>query len=866
MNRLTEKSREYLGYGLSVVLLREGKGPALTGWKDLQTTPLTAQEVEELVAMQTIRPTLELREDKKDREKVTGHGIKAFTKPVGVGIITGTVSGNLEVVDVDTKHDTTGTLWEDLRGLLEDHLPDVLARMVIARTVSGGYHLYYRLHELQPEGNLKLANKDNGDVLIETRGEGGYVVAFPSEGYSFIQGDPSGIPTLSTEERDMILGLARSFNQKKEKPRPQPRPAGEAYTGEDSPFEDYYLRGDVVGLLEAHGWKVVRDRGDRVDLLRPGQTDSKTSGNFHTGLRIFYNFSTSSPGLDTGKYTPGQLFSALECNGDSKEAYRRLLDRGYGKKPQKDTPPPPPVPTRKVKVDQVNLENGEVYKISAPGQMLATEDIQITPGEYVRITSPGWEAVEEVLKAMELVEASGKRVYIFQDGREIRSPYYRLWAILRKYGIHEEREAPLEGPGFDSMLDEVVETGSSLAPMDQDIYREYFISLPGIQSLGVREESLRVAMDRITATREKEEQSQELRKLVDDLKDLQGRGETQKALELMEKGRKRLELVDKKKIFSGLRDIPTEEQIKKHFSKVPDHISSGYHIGDTELLLPSGGLTGIAGPTNHGKTDLLINMTLNAVRGNPEKEFYFFTYEMSQEAILVRFLNSWLDMDLEISSNQRAIKTYFKSGNTKYIKSEAREPFLREKDAFFRDLISTGRLRVKGVDLLAPELNQAMEELARDPRTGAFFIDYFQLLKLPKEGYKNYSRQEELKTICIDLNETAKRVNLPIILGAQFNREVTTPFRIHATNIGEAGDIERILDTLVGIWYTSKKMVEADLRSNKEDPSPYRKEDRLYINVLKSRETESGIYTFLEYSGKRGVIKNSGEDLGGPPF
>jgi len=449
----------------------------------------------------------------------------------------------------------------------------------------------------------------------------------------------------------------------------------------------------------------------------------------------------------------------------------------------------------------------------------------------------------------------------FREAMRGALPYYeyKLQETLNKYGKIEE-ERGLQPKDIDRLLDEVVETASQMPDAtDRDRYKKLFTSLDAIKGLGISDESLSITVDRLTTTRDKEAQAREFKKLLSEATELQDKGETDKALELLDSKVKEVKLKDKKASFSKLLEIPTEEDIKKHFSQQSESLRSGYTINGAELLLPSGGLTGIAGATGHGKTDFLINLTLNAVLNYPEKEFYFFTYEMSQEAILVRFLNSYLDIDLERESNQRAIKTYFKTGSTQYIKAEARDFFTDKVKEFFKDIIGSGRLRVKGIDYTAPELNLALSELSKKTNIGGFFIDYFQLLNIPKEGYKNYSRQEELKVICQDLNNTAKQLQLPIILGAQFNREVTTPFKLHPTNISEAGDIERILDTLIGIWFTNKKIVAKDLTKAEENDlknigldTP----DRLYTYVLKSRETATDIYELLDYNGQRGKIKN----------
>jgi len=445
---------------------------------------------------------------------------------------------------------------------------------------------------------------------------------------------------------------------------------------------------------------------------------------------------------------------------------------------------------------------------------------------------------------------------------------YRLREILRPYKlIHDER--PLTAKERDDLLDEISETtGEIREPIDRDHFINEFLydtDLKGLnidtdlKGLNISKESLEETAERLAFNKDKERQAQALRDLMTETRAHQDKGETDTALEKLKEGIKDIEVIDSQRYISNLLKTPSLDDIRGHFGQEAESLKSGYTIKGEEVLFPSGALTGIAGATNHGKTDLLINLTLNAVKNYPDKEFYFFTYEMSQENILVRFLNSFLDMNLQQGSNQRAIKDYFRTGETQYTKAEQRGLFIEKTDLFFKEFIRSGRLRVKGIDFTSPELCMAMRGLKKRGDVGAYFIDYFQLLRLPKEGYKNYSRQEELKVICQDLNITAKDLQLPVILGAQFNREVTTPFRLHATNIGEAGDIERILDTLLGIWYTNKTALSKDMSKAENALFSERgldEKDRLYIEVLKSRETATGDWDLLDYNGKRGLISN----------
>jgi len=170
-------------------------------------------------------------------------------------------------------------------------------------------------------------------VLIETRGEGGYFVTSPTPGYSFTQNHLEKIPIISTEERELIFTIARSFdqmpikgllaneNQKSFQP-----------TNLISSFEDFNSRGDVPALLAQSGWRYVYSRADRMFFKRSGTTESKTSANFHTKLRVFYVFSTSTEFEGGCGYNPVGVYTILKHGGDFSAASKALLSEGFGTK------------------------------------------------------------------------------------------------------------------------------------------------------------------------------------------------------------------------------------------------------------------------------------------------------------------------------------------------------------------------------------------------------------------------------------------------------------------------------------------------------------------------------------------------------
>jgi archaellum biogenesis ATPase FlaH len=307
---------EYHAAELRVVPIREDKRPAVASWKQYQTVQ-TENDVREM-----------------------------FTQDqYGIAILTG-IDG-LECVDVDSKYDLTGTLIEDLQ-TANDWINDKdgqFQRLTIQRTRSGGWHILYKCPH--PEGNKKLAERPaSGDedpnttpVLLETRGIGGYIVAAPTPGYSLYFGSFKAIPAIKQSTRDTLIRVCRSFDQSV-KPDPQTayreKPKEEINTQRDglTPWQDYNERTDAVDVLQAHGWTVVYEDGERIYMKRPGNTDAKTSGNYHKTKGVFVSHTTSTP-LPTGVgLNAFSVYAHLKHGGDFKAAARALSSEGYGAAPQ----------------------------------------------------------------------------------------------------------------------------------------------------------------------------------------------------------------------------------------------------------------------------------------------------------------------------------------------------------------------------------------------------------------------------------------------------------------------------------------------------------------------------------------------------
>lgn len=325
-----------------------------------------------------------------------------LTNVAGVGLVCGEPSGNLECLDIDLKYSLDPKLFEKYKKLVHGINETLLNRLVVQKTRSNGYHLIYRCSKIS--GNLKLANRfttedekadtykktydaeilkstedskaktiatkaaanDKVRVLFETRGIGGQFVCHPSEGYEFVYGDIYGINEITLEERETLHSIARQFNEVFEEiivPK-----TSQAKTKGLSSFEDYNNRGDVVGLLENNGWKIVKQQGQKTVFLRPGQTTSQSSGNYDHTKKWFSVFTTSTEFDPEHAYLPYAVYAVLECNKNFSEASKKLYESGYGDR--EDSLAKEKAPSTRVIQSRVNIDDDDLSFLAKPEDYL----------------------------------------------------------------------------------------------------------------------------------------------------------------------------------------------------------------------------------------------------------------------------------------------------------------------------------------------------------------------------------------------------------------------------------------------------------------------------------------------------------------
>jgi hypothetical protein len=302
---------EYINAGVSVIPIRldGSKAPSIPSWSQYQQRIATAEEIEAW-----------------------------FSRPAGIGIVCGVVSGGLEVLDFDD-----GSLfWPWF-----EKVPTIATRLPVIETPNDGFHVIYRCEEIGGNRKIAVDPAKEKQTLIESRGEGGYIIGTGSplgihakRDRTYVQVMGPVLPEITTitpQERKELWHAARSFTKQAIQPitikEPQAiRKAFSSYA--DRVIDQFNRAADWSNILE--GWT----SRDGIHWTRPGKSFGTSAKICHAadGTPLIAVFSSNAGSLSlSGRRSPGHngsiaTLSAFEClvrlrfNGDRKQAYRSIKE------------------------------------------------------------------------------------------------------------------------------------------------------------------------------------------------------------------------------------------------------------------------------------------------------------------------------------------------------------------------------------------------------------------------------------------------------------------------------------------------------------------------------------------------------------
>lgn len=287
-----------------------------------------------------------------------------FAHHPGLGLVCGAVSGGLQMLELEGRMMADpGRCRRFLEALDRHGARDAWNRMTAGYredTPSAGVHtMAYVLDHIA--GNVVLArcHTDAGPrPLIETRGDGGFVVVAPSNGtthptggsWTLRAGGFATIATLTVEEWTAVLAAAADCNEVASPATTvpaanrltTPAPWTGGVVGDswmDVAAAHVEATEGVLGVLCRHGWTRWRETPEMVYVTRPDKTDGvsaqikKANGrllNYSSSVTEFETWPTfrGSPPVQvpTTSYDAADVLAIYEFGGDREAALRAVAE------------------------------------------------------------------------------------------------------------------------------------------------------------------------------------------------------------------------------------------------------------------------------------------------------------------------------------------------------------------------------------------------------------------------------------------------------------------------------------------------------------------------------------------------------------
>ena len=383
-------------------------------------------------------------------------------------------------------------------------------------------------------------------------------------------------------------------------------------------------------------------------------------------------------------------------------------------------------------------------------------------------------------------------------------------------------------------------------------------------------------------------------------------GKTAEAAATVRKAEDILQNVEDREKFAKLLQDNTDE-LYESYKAAPKSLTTNIQLFTKDrtaypLIFPSGAISIIGAITGHGKSKLLQSIALDAIEQPEKGMILYLTYEESEGNVNIQFLNAYANIEVtqkNYSGNRGNLQTIrehlSKPDNLdiaeryKYFKNSKRTnprtgkfedytwiiPAFQKKEEEWKEIRKAGRIRlIKPEDntlgLLKGIINYALQNPPLGLPIRAVFVDYVQELYL-EEKDKTYGRTDELKKIMVDIDILAQEANIPIIMGAQLNRETKSLKNLCNQIISDSGWIERKASEILLIWSSKEKGTETlDEKELKElgaviqtdkglETIELGKDGELYLKLTKSRNIPTNTATVLRINGNTGRVTGNVE-------
>ena len=422
-----------------------------------------------------------------------------------------------------------------------------------------------------------------------------------------------------------------------------------------------------------------------------------------------------------------------------------------------------------------------------------------------------------------------------------------------------------------------------------------------LDQMGVNLDEIKKGIELKVAQRRREEENKRLTAATE--------AELKKASALLTEGKPAEAAAKVRKAEDILQNVEDREKYAKLLQDNTDELYESYKVAPKSLstniqlytkdrtayplIFPSGAISIIGAITGHGKSKLLQSIALDAIEQPEKGMILYLTYEESEGNVNIQFLNAYANIEVTKKNfsgnrgNLQTIREHLSNGLYKFFKKDRKVdergrvlydytqiiPTFQKKEEEWKEIRKAGKIRlIKPEDNTLGLLKGIIGYAIQNPPLGlpirAVFVDYVQELYL-EEKDKTYGRTDELKKIMVDIDILAQEANIPIIMGAQLNRDTKSIKHLFNQIISDSGWIERKASEILLIWSSKEKGTEEVTEKDLQELGAVRMTDKglktielgkdgeLFLKLTKSRNIPTNTATVLEINGNTGRVKGN---------
>jgi len=283
----------------------------------------------------------------------------------------------------------------------------------------------------------------------------------------------------------------------------------------------------------------------------------------------------------------------------------------------------------------------------------------------------------------------------------------------------------------------------------------------------------------------------------------------------------------------------TFEDMVQEFRKTREGLKTGISGLDKKVRIKPGAITIIAGRPGEGKTTLLYNIMLRMAKENPKLHFLFMSYEEAKKKLAKKMLInlSGIVLSKDPGNNQEEFENMLRNpGYT--IPEDSMAGWLSGTEDL-SDLLKSGRVTINDRQPDIMSLVRILRGFSRryGENAGPVFIDYVQ--QIPNRDKAASTRQVIIQDISNQIKKAAIRLDLPIVMAAQLNREAQPTGKnggegfpyISMSRVRESGDIEQDANTIITIQMSpDKRTVGLHVVKNREGETSVPGENPIYLD------------------------------------